>query len=112
MAMTITVTKKPALARVEAVVTGEIDGKTAPDIQAQLVGLAETHCRLFLDMKAVSFLSSAGLRMLLLLYRHFAASSGEIILVGVTEEIRDTMSMTGFSNFFKFADSLDEASGS
>jgi anti-anti-sigma regulatory factor len=42
--------------------------------------------------------------MLLLLYRHFAAKSGEVILVAVPEEIRDTMSMTGFSSFFTFLD--------
>ena len=85
-------------------VTGEIDGKTAPEIQARLVGLAETHARLRLDMEGVTFLSSSGLRMLLLLYRHFAAKSGEVILVAVPEEIRDTMSMTGFSSFFTFLD--------
>ncbi len=107
MAMTITVTQKPDHA--EAVLTGEIDGRSAPEVQARLVGLAESHTRLLLDMKQVTFLSSAGLRMLLLLYRQFAAKSGEIILIGVTEEIRDTMSMTGFSNFFTFVENASEA---
>lgn len=106
MAMTLNITLKAD--RAEAAVTGEIDGKTAPEIQARLVGLAESHTRLLLDMKAVTFLSSAGLRMLLLLYRQFAAKSGKVFLLGVTEEIRDTMSMTGFSNFFTFVEHPDE----
>ena len=106
MAMTISVTLQPGHAH--AVLTGEIDGRTAPEVQAKLVGLAEAHPSLLLDMQAVTFLSSAGLRMLLLLYRHFSSRSGEVVLAGVPEEIRDTMAMTGFSNFFTFVENAGD----
>jgi len=96
-------------ALVEARVQGEIDGRTAPEVQERLLPFARTHAKLLIDMTQVSFLSSAGLRMLLLLYRQFSQRSGEILLVGVPEEIRDTMSMTGFSNFFTLADTREEA---
>jgi anti-sigma B factor antagonist len=45
--------------------------------------------------------------MLLLLYRQVASKKGKVVLAGVSEEIRDTMSMTGFINFFTLADSRE-----
>jgi anti-sigma B factor antagonist len=94
-------------ANVIATVRGEIDGKTAPQVQSELLNALQSGSRLLVDMKEVSYLSSAGLRMLLLLYRQVAAKKGLVVLASVSEEIRDTMSMTGFINFFTLADSRE-----
>lgn len=94
-------------ANVIATVSGEIDGKTAPQVQSELLVALENRTKLLVDMTEVTFLSSAGLRMLLLLYRQVAAKKGKVVLVGVSEEIRDTMSMTGFINFFTLADTQE-----
>ncbi len=91
-----------------AVITGEIDGKTAPQAQAELLPVITSSGRIILDLSGVSFLSSAGLRMLLLLYRQATAKDGKVVLVGLSEEIKDTMSMTGFLKFFVVTDALDE----
>lgn len=94
-------------ANVIATVSGEIDGKSAPQVQSELLAALQDGNRLLVDMKGVTYLSSAGLRMLLLLYRQIAAKKGKVVLVGVSEEIRDTMSMTGFINFFTLADTQE-----
>ena len=94
-------------ANVIATVCGDIDGKTAPQIQSELLAALQDGNRLMVDMKGVVYLSSAGLRMLLLLYRQIAAKKGKVVLVGVSEEISDTMSMTGFINFFILADTQE-----
>jgi anti-sigma B factor antagonist len=91
-----------------AAITGDIDGKTAPVAQSQLLGLVGKNPRLVLDMSKVGFLSSAGLRIMLLLYRQATAKSGKVVLVGLSDEIKDTMSMTGFLNFFTLAGTVDE----
>ena len=54
-------------------------------------------------------MSSSGLRMLLVTYRMITGKSGKVILVGLSEDIRDTMSMTGFLDFFTYLPTLDEA---
>lgn len=90
-----------------ATVSGDIDGKSAPQVQSELLAALQAGNRLLVDMRGVGYLSSAGLRMLLLLYRQVAAKKGKVVLVGVSEEIRDTMSMTGFINFFTLADSQE-----
>lgn len=90
-----------------ATVVGDIDGKSAPQVQAELLAALQSGSRLLVDMGGVVYLSSAGLRMLLLLYRQVATKKGKVVLVGVSEEIRDTMSMTGFINFFTLAETRE-----
>jgi len=90
-----------------AAITGEVDGKTAPQAQAELMPITQKFRKIVLDMSGVTFLSSAGLRMMLLLFRQATAQNGKITLVGLSEEIKDTMEMTGFLKFFLVADSLE-----
>ena len=49
----------------------------------------------------------AGLRMLLLAYRTVNAKGGKIALVGLSSDLKDTMSVTGFLDFFTCCDTLD-----
>lgn len=86
---------------------GDIDGSTASTVQEQVLPLAQTGGRILLDLTQVPYMSSAGLRMLLSVYRQIASHNGQVILVGVSEEIRDTMSITGFLDFFTTRDTLD-----
>lgn len=79
---------------------GDIDGKTAPEAQEQISPLVRPGSKILLDMSAVDYMSSAGLRVLLATYRQITAGEGSIALVGLSEEIEDTMSVTGFLRFF------------
>lgn len=88
---------------------GEIDGKTAPQAQDQIVPLTRTCSKLILDLTGVSYMSSAGLRMLLLVYRQMTANGGRISLVGLSDDIKDTMSSTGFLQYFTTFDTVDAA---
>ncbi len=90
-----------------AVLNGDIDGKTAPGIQEQVLPLATEDCKLILDMGQVEYMSSAGLRMLLSVRRQVPAS-GRVILVGLSEAIKDTMAITGFIDFFTSCETLNE----
>lgn len=87
---------------------GSIDSATAPDVQKEVLSVTENKIKIILDMKKVTYLSSAGLRMLLLVYRQIKARNGKIALVGLSEEIKDVMSNTGFIRFFVIADTMDD----
>ncbi len=86
---------------------GEIDGKTAPFAQQQILPLAVPGAQIIMDMTRLEYMSSAGLRMMLLLHRKFSEQGGQIVLVGLNENIRDTMSATGFLTFFALGDSYE-----
>ncbi len=88
---------------------GSIDGKTAPAVREKVEAVLATAHRVILDMSAVSYLSSAGLRLILLIYREMTAKQGAVILVGVSEDIETTMKYTGFRTFFRLANTIDEA---
>ena len=88
-------------------VVGELDGKTAPGAQQEIAPLIPAGGRVVLDMPGVGFMSSAGLRMMLLLYRQALSKESRIALVGLSEEIQDTMSATGFLDFFVVSDSVE-----
>lgn len=87
--------------------SGEIDGKTAPMVQEQVVPQIQAISKLLLDMTKVPFMSSAGLRLMLLFYRQMAGRSGRIALVGLSDDIKDTMEATGFLGYFKLSDSVE-----
>jgi anti-sigma B factor antagonist len=88
---------------------GELDTSTSREVQAQILSQVEPRGRVILDLSGVTYMSSAGLRVLLSLYRHTSNQDGELVLVGVAEEIRDTMEITGFWDFFTACASMDEA---
>lgn len=88
-------------------VQGELDGKSAPQAQQRIVPLVPDRGTIVLDMAQVAYMSSAGLRMMLLLYRHAQSQEAKIALVGLSEDIRDTMSATGFLSFFVVSDTVE-----
>ncbi len=88
--------------------SGDIDANTAPDVQKQVIPLAEPGSKVLLDMTSVPYMSSAGLRMLLSMYRQTEAKKGKLVLVGLSEELQDTMSVTGFLDFFTTFETLDK----
>jgi anti-sigma B factor antagonist len=105
--MKVTVTDHEEITVVE--VTGDIDSKTAPEFERNAKLATEKSQKIAIDLTAVEFMSSAGLRVLLMVYRNIKGQNGKVVLVGVSEDIQDVMSTTGFINFFSIVEKLDEA---
>lgn len=104
--MEITLNEEQGMVIVQ--LTGEIDGKTAPEAQAQITTKLTDGVRLLMNMSQVPYMSSAGLRMLLLVYRQVTAKHGCVVLVGLNDDIKDTMEATGFLEHFKTFPSQEE----
>jgi anti-sigma B factor antagonist len=99
--MDIRVQEKDGMKIAELV--GEIDGKTASTVLDALAPIVSAEKGMIVDMSGVGYMSSAGLRLLLTLYRQAAASKGRLVLVGLSEEIEETMDATGFLAHFTLA---------
>jgi anti-sigma B factor antagonist len=87
---------------------GELQRQTVNGPQDQLLPLIVPDCKILVDMSEVSYMSSAGLRVLLLFYREINSQNGRIVLTGLPEFIHDTMSITGFLDFFDTYATVDE----
>jgi len=103
----VSVNKQDNLTTIE--LEGSIDGKIAPQVRDEIKPALDDATEAILDMSKVGYLSSAGLRLLLLIYREFTAKKGKLVLVGVSPDIQAVMSHTGFLNFFTLADTQAQA---
>jgi anti-sigma B factor antagonist len=87
--------------------SGDIDGKTAPIAQERILPIVKEGSKIILDMSLIGFVSSAGLRLLLSLQRRIA-TKGKVVVVGLSDQIKDSMSVTGFLDLFTMAITLEE----
>jgi anti-sigma B factor antagonist len=86
---------------------GEILNAQTSD-QAKVYVLQLTGPTIILDMTGVPFMSSAGLRMLQILNLEFRNRGAKVLLVGLSENLEDTMRNTGFLNLFRHYATLEE----
>src|SRR4051812_8946146 len=75
---------------------GEADSDAAPRIGLLLDGLADQQLnRLELDLSALTYLSSAGLRCLVFAHQRLGRSV-EIVIANASAEVAETIRLTGF----------------
>lgn len=86
---------------------GEIDANSAAVVQQKVLPISLPDCKIIMDMSKVAYMSSAGLRMLLSVYRQISGNKGKVVLVGLSDELKETMSMTGFLDYFTTQDTLE-----
>ena len=95
------VTKKQTGSVLLVEIDGDINTITAPELHAQVGEDLEGITSLVLDFKKVAYVSSAGLRVLLVLYKTMTAQNGDMVIRHVNKDVLDIFSMTGFDHFLK-----------
>ena len=90
-------------------IAGRIDALTSQSIEDHLVGLLDGGAQyIILDLAEVPYLSSAGLRVLILLAKHLYGV-GQLALCNLQETVEEIISMVGFKNYMLFFPTLAEA---
>ncbi|HPE67689.1 MAG TPA: STAS domain-containing protein [Thermotogota bacterium] len=80
---------------------GRLDGASAPQLEKQLrLLLDQKVTRLVLDLEKMNYISSAGLRVLLVVARELDSGSGTIALCNLNPEVREVFDVAGFSEIF------------
>jgi anti-sigma B factor antagonist len=80
---------------------GTLNGATVAGIEDQVLSQIVDGQRVLLDLSGVQYMSSAAIRFLLSLYRAIRERSGAMALSGLSEELADVLSMTGFLDLFR-----------
>lgn len=111
---TLTMVKRRVLALPEDVrivsLEGRIDAATTPQLANRIrETIAGGGRKLLLDFSAVSFLSSSGLRTLLILARELKAQNGEIHLCALSPQVAQVFDLTGFDRLFPIHQTREEA---
>ncbi len=91
-----------------AEIVGDLDRSTSLEIQEQFLPHIHRGTRVLLDMSHVNYMSSAGLRMLLVMYREVKAREATIALAGLSERLLDIMAVTGFLKHFTVSATVEE----
>ncbi|MDR0881890.1 MAG: STAS domain-containing protein [Candidatus Adiutrix sp.] len=76
---------------------GRLDALTAPELQKELIPLFEAHSEIVLDFAELTYVSSAGLRVLLMGQKAATSKKAVFTLVNVLPQVMEVFKMTGFS---------------
>ena len=94
----LTITKTIENEKALFALSGRIDTTTAPELEKEVKAPLDGVSELTLDMKDLSYISSAGLRVLLSAHKMMAARNGSLIITGANEVVNEIFEVTGFSD--------------
>lgn len=91
-------------------VTGQLDSATSPELERVVLECVDGDCqRLVFDLADMDYVSSAGLRVILLAGKKLRTRHGELVLAGLRDAVRDVFEMSGFLTLFVVAGNVEEA---
>lgn len=93
------------------VVEGRIDSGTSAELEKKLIVLIENGGvkDIALDFSAMDYISSAGLRVLLMAAKKTSKLGGKVVLAGLSANVKEVFDISGFSNIFSIFSSQEEA---
>jgi anti-anti-sigma factor len=106
MNVTTEVTKRAVIHRL----SGRLDTASSPAAeQAILQALRPDQSRVILDMRNVDYVSSAGLRVVLLAAKQAKSAQGTLALFGMQPGVREVFDISGFSRILSILPGEAEA---
>ncbi|MCF7964871.1 MAG: STAS domain-containing protein [Methylobacter tundripaludum] len=91
-------------------ISGRLDAVTAPDYEKSIRELIDGgNICIVVDFEQLDYISSAGLRGLLLMAKLLNAKGGRACLANVKGNVRSVFDMCGFNTLFKMENSVAEA---
>jgi len=93
----LNITKNTNASELTVSLTGQLDTTTAPELEKELKASLDGVTTLVIDMTALDYISSAGLRVLLSAQKTMN-KQGEMKVVHVGETIMEIFEVTGFSD--------------
>jgi anti-anti-sigma factor len=80
-------------------IKGRLDVVSSPEAEKRVFdAINNGKFNLLLDMEGVSYLSSAGMRMLLSINKRLRTMSGKLAICSVTTNVVDVLKMSGFDH--------------
>jgi len=90
-------------------VFGRVDSETAPNLDAELIKVANESNKIVLDLKDVTFLSSAGLRVIVKALQTAQKSGGEVKLACAPESVETILRTVGMLEMLKIYPAVYDA---
>ena len=81
-------------------IAGRLDSSTAPQLEARLTAVLGAHPAVVLDLAELDYVSSAGLRVLLMGAKRAKAGNVALALAGLGPHVREVFDISGFTAIF------------
>ena len=106
----LTIASNPLNDSLVVTLEGRIDANSAKELETQcLAWIDQGQKHLILDFGHVTFISSAGLRALLLVAKKVEPIQGSVKLVALNHTLKDVFDISGFSNLFQIHATAQDA---
>lgn len=93
-------------------IEGRLDSNTSGILENRIMSLLEHESKDFvIDFSGMDYISSAGLRVLLMAAKKTKTKGGKVVLSALCENVREVFEMSGFISIFDVFDTKDEAVG-
>ncbi len=92
-------------------IEGRIDSGTSATLEKKLIDMIEAGGvkDIVMDFSAMDYISSAGLRVLLMAAKKMGKLGGKVVLSGLCENVKEVFDISGFSNIFGIYTTQEEA---
>ena len=91
----MTITENKSSDTTELIVSGRLDTTTAPQLESKLKDVTKSCRTLVLNLAAVEYISSAGLRVVLLAHKLMQGISGKMVIKSPSDFCRQVFEATG-----------------
>ena len=96
-----------------ACVKGRLDALSAPEFEKALLELIDNgEHTIILDFSELDYISSAGLRSILVVAKRMEVEKGELSVATLKEEVKQVFDLSGFSSFVPVFDTVAAATNS
>jgi anti-sigma B factor antagonist len=90
--------------------SGKLDATTAKTFEDRILGVINSGTqRLVVDLSQLDYVSSSGLRVLILAAKRLQTVGGKIVLCSMKDHVRQVFDLAGFSSMLSIYGSRDEA---
>jgi len=91
-------------------IKGRLDVTTASDLEQVFTKLlSENQNKVLVECRELEYISSAGLRVLLNVAKQYNKVSGQIMLAGLSQNVKQVFEISGFTSIFPIYATRDEA---
>jgi anti-anti-sigma factor len=89
-------------------IDGRLDAKSAPEAEITVKGLlGEGRLQLLFDLSAMDYISSAGLRVILMAVKDLRSKKGKVVLCALTPYVKEIFDVSNFSSIIPITDSVE-----
>ena len=88
---------------------GRLDSSSAGELEAVLPARIQTNDKVVLNLTEVAYVSSAGLRVLLIGAKAARSGGKKLALAGLSDSVREVFAISGFTSLFVIAADVDGA---